>query len=139
MGADHVFNPLKVTPHEVVQELTNGEGADFQVEAAGAPGKTIPEMEHSLAINGKITVIGRAAQHVPMYLENLQVRRSQLFGAQGHSGHGTFPSVIRLMGAGRIDMSKIITERFPLSEAVKAIKFLSENRNQGKIMLKPGS
>ena len=37
-----------------------------------------------------------------MYLEVLQVRRAQVFGAQGHSGHATFPNVIRLVGSGRV-------------------------------------
>lgn len=137
MGADAVFDPRSVAPHEVIMDLTKGEGADLQIEAAGAPNRTIEQMENSMAINGKITVIGRAAQHVPMYLENLQVRRGQLFGSQGHSGHGIFPSVIRMMGAGRIDTSPMITARFPLSRAVDAIKFLSENRGEGKVMIHP--
>lgn len=139
MGADDVYDPAAVNPHEVIQEVTHGEGADFQVEAAGAPGRTIPEMEQSMAVNGKITVIGRAAEQVPMFLETFQVRRGQLFGSQGHSGHGTFPSVIRMMGAGRIDTSQLITARFPLSEAVQAIQFLSKNRGEGKIMLTPAN
>jgi len=139
MGADHVYDPAEVVPHEVVMDLTGGEGADMQVEAAGAPEKTISEMEQSLANNGKISVIGRAAQRVPMFLETLQVRRSQVFGSQGHSGHGTFPLVIRTMGAGLIDNSKMITSRYPLSKGVEAIKKLSEDRNEGKIMIKPES
>ena len=36
----------------------------------------------------EIVQIGRAAQKVPMYLEVFQVRRSQFFGSQGHSGDG---------------------------------------------------
>jgi threonine dehydrogenase-like Zn-dependent dehydrogenase len=137
MGADYAYDPNKIVPHEVVMELTKGEGADFQVEAAGAPEKTIPEMEKSLAINGRISVIGRAAQRVPMFLEVLQIRRSQVFGSQGHSGDGIFPSVIRLIGAGLICNEKMITARYPLDRAVEAIKRLSENRNEGKIMIKP--
>ncbi len=136
VGADYVYDPREVTPSEVVMDITHGEGADLSVEAAGAPEKTIPEMEKTLAINGKITVIGRAAQRVPMFLERFQVRRSQLFGAQGHSGHGIFPSVIRMMGAGLIDNTKMITSRFPLAEAVAALEKATK-REDGKIMIKP--
>ncbi|MCD6128155.1 alcohol dehydrogenase catalytic domain-containing protein [Candidatus Bipolaricaulota bacterium] len=136
VGADYVYDPREVTPSEAVMEVTGGEGVDLSVEAAGAPEKTIPEMEKTLAINGKITVIGRAAQRVPMFLERFQVRRSQLFGAQGHSGHGIFPSVIRMMGAGLIDNSKIITSRFPLSQAVDALEKATK-REDGKIIIKP--
>jgi len=136
VGADYVYDPREVAPREVVMELTGGEGADLSVEAAGAPEKTIPEMEKTLAINGKISVIGRAAQRVPMFLESFQIRRSQLYGSQGHSGHGIFPSVIRLMGAGGIDNSKIITARFPLDRAAEALKQACR-REDGKIMIKP--
>jgi len=137
IGADHVYDPREVTPHEVLMELSHGEGFDFHVEAAGAPHLTIPEMEKSLAINGKIVQIGRAAQRVPMYLEAFQVRRSQVFGAQGHSGHGTFPNVIRLVASGRLDLTPIITARYDLKGVVNAIAQSTERRD-GKILVKPG-
>jgi len=136
VGADHVFDPREVTPYEVVMDLTEGQGADLHVEAAGAPQVTVPEMEKSLAINGKIVQIGRAATKVPMYLETLQVRRGQVFGSQGHSGHAVFPSVIRLMASGLMDMTQIITARYNLDEAVDAIA-KSVAREDGKIMVKP--
>lgn len=136
VGADHVFNPLEVNPSEVIMELTKGEGTDLSVEAAGAPDKTIPEMEKTMAINSKVAQVGRAAVKVPMYLETFQVRRGSLFGAQGHSGHGIFPSVIRMMGSGAIDNSKIITSHFPLAQSVDAIA-LSTKRADGKIIIHP--
>lgn len=136
VGADYAYDPREVDPGELLMELSGGEGFDFHVEAAGAPGKTVPEMEKALAINGKIVQIGRAAQRVPMYLEALQVRRSQVFGAQGHSGHETFPNVIRMIAAGRLDLSPIITSRYGLEEAVDAIAKSTE-RKDGKILVKP--
>jgi len=136
VGADSVFDPRTVTPSEVLNELSLGEGFDFHIEAAGSPHLTIPEMEKSLAINGKVVQIGRAAQRVPMYLEIFQVRRSQLYGAQGHSGHGTFPNVIRLVGSGRVDLSPIITRHYTLENAIDAIA-QSTARNDGKILVRP--
>ncbi len=140
MGADYVFDPQALerdgsSPAEVVMDLTSGEGADFQIEAAGAPTKTIPEMEKTLAINGKVVQIGRAAERVPMYIETFQVRRAQLYGSQGHSGHDIFPNVIRMMAAKLIDNSKMITARYPLDEVVSAIA-QSTMRQDGKIMVK---
>jgi hypothetical protein len=117
-------------------ELSKGEGFDFHVEAAGAPEQIVPEMEKALAINGKIVQIGRAAQRVPMYLEAFQVRRAQAFGAQGHSGHETFPNVIRMVAAGRLDLSLIITARYGLEETLDAIAKSTE-RADGKILVKP--
>jgi len=135
MGADYAYNPLEVDPVEVVMDLTHGRGADLQVEAAGAPDKIIPHMEKCLAINGVIAQVGRAAARVPMYLETLQVRRGQVFGSQGHSGHGIFPSVIDMLAAGLIDTRKMITAHYALDDVVDAIAKSTE-RTDGKIMVK---
>lgn len=135
-GADHVFNPLEVSPSVVIMDLTGGEGTDLSVEAAGAPDKTIPEMEKTMAINSKVAQVGRAAVRVPMYLETFQVRRGSLFGAQGHSGHAIFPSVIRMMGSGLIDNAKMVTSNFPLDQAIDAIA-KSTSRADGKIIVRP--
>jgi threonine dehydrogenase-like Zn-dependent dehydrogenase len=136
IGADHAYDPREVSPSEVMMELSKGAGFDFHVEASGVPELAVPEMEKALAINAKIVQIGRAAQRVPMYLESFQVRRSQAFGAQGHSGHETFPNVIRMVASGRLDLSPIITARYNLEDAVSAIA-KSTQRADGKIMVKP--
>jgi threonine dehydrogenase-like Zn-dependent dehydrogenase len=136
VGADFVYDPREVSAGDVLMELSTGQGFDFHVEAAGAPHLTIPEMEKALAINAKVVQIGRAAQRVPMYLEAFQVRRSQAFGAQGHSGHETFPNVIRMVAAGRLDLSPIVTARYHLADTVDAIARSTE-RADGKILVKP--
>jgi len=136
VGADYVYDPRDVVAGDVLMELSQGAGFDFNVEAAGAPHLIIPEIEKALAINGKVVQIGRAAQRVPMYLEAYQVRRAQAYGAQGHSGHETFPNVIRMVAAGRLDLSPIITARYDLTGAVDAIA-KSVERADGKILVKP--
>ena len=136
IGADYAYDPREVSPSEAMMELSKGAGFDFHVEASGVPELAIPEMEKALAINSKIVQIGRAAQRVPMYLESFQVRRAQAFGAQGHSGHETFPNVIRMVAAGQLDLSPIITARYNLDDAVEAIA-KSTKRADGKIMVKP--
>lgn len=136
LGADYAYDPRQVNPSDILMELSKGEGFNFHVEAAGAPHLTVPEMVKSLAINGKIVQIGRAAKDVPMYLETLQVRRAQVFGAQGHSGHETFPNVIRMVASGRLDLSPMITARYKLDDTVAAIAQATERRD-GKIMVFP--
>jgi len=141
VGADYTFNSSELSKRgvrafEKVMELTGGSGADMHVEAAGAPDKTLPDMEKSLAIGGKIAVIGRADVRVAIYLESFQVRASQIFGSQGHSGSGIFPSVIRLFASGKMDMTKIITRRYALSEFMDAIGQASK-RVDSKITVRP--
>ncbi len=92
-------------------------------------------MEASLAIGGKIVIIGRAAERAPVYLEHFQTHAAQIYGAQGHSGYGNFPNVIKLMASGRIDLTPIITSRFSLGESVQAIHKATK-REDGKIMIR---
>jgi threonine dehydrogenase-like Zn-dependent dehydrogenase len=136
VGADAAHDPKAVDPAAILLESSAGEGFDLFVEAAGAPERTIPAMERALAINARVVQIGRAAQRVPIYLETFQVRRAQVFGSQGHSGHGNFPNVIRLLAAGRLDLSPIITARFPLAEVASAMQRASA-RQDGKVMVLP--
>ena len=141
MGADLVLDPDKLlqegtSPPEVLMDLTKGDGADFFLESAGLPTRTMPEITKALAVDSTIVQVGRAAEIAPLYIETLQVRRSRLAGAQGHSGHANFPNVIRLMSAGMIDMTKTITSRFALADAVAAIEKAGQ-RGGAKVMIKP--
>jgi scyllo-inosose 3-dehydrogenase len=140
VGADEVHNPVELaaagsSPHDAVLQASGGAGADMAIEAAGAPARTVPETEASLAIGGKVVIIGRAAERAPMYLEHFQTHAGQLYGAQGHSGYGTFQNVIRLMASGRIDLRPIITSRFPLRDAVAAVEQATK-RQDGKVLVK---
>jgi len=46
--------------------------------------------------------------------------------------------VIRLMASGKIDMTRIITARFPLEKVLNAMRTASENRDKhAKIIVKP--
>jgi threonine dehydrogenase-like Zn-dependent dehydrogenase len=141
VGATHVLNPIEITqkgisPHQKVLELTGDIGAEFQVEAAGAPSKTLPEIERCMSIDGKIAWIGRADVEAPIFMERFQVGASQIYGSQGHSGYGIFMNVIRLMASGRIDMTKIITRRYKLTDAPEAMEQATK-RTDAKITIKP--
>ncbi|WP_347275479.1 scyllo-inosose 3-dehydrogenase [Candidatus Kuenenia sp.] len=137
MGADYAFNTNKMRdclPGEKVMEITKGWGADIQIEAAGAAPATIPEMEKSMAINGKIIYLGRAATTTSMHLDNLVSGANKIVGARGHSGYAIFPSIIKLIATGRLKLDKMITARYPFARIMDAIK-ASSGRTDGKILI----
>lgn len=138
MGADHAFNIMDLgggKPSDIVLELTKGAGAEVQVEAAGAAPKTVPEMERSLASQGRIVYLGRAATSTPMHLDALVTGANSVVGARGHAGYGIFPNIIRLIAKRRIDLSPMISQRFPF-ESVKEALAASADRENGKIMVR---
>ncbi len=138
MGADFVFNVDGMRgckPSDKVMELTGGWGAEVQVEAAGTAPATIPEMEQSMSVNGKIIYLGRAATSTPMYLDVLVSGANKIIGARGHSGYGVFPSIIKLIASGRLRLEKMITTRYPFKKVLTALK-ASTKRTNGKILVK---
>ncbi len=139
MGATHVLDSAEVHDlNEALLELTYGRGVDFVVECAGVPDKTIQNLTYSLAVHATISHIGMGGTPPSLQLVHYQQRGVQLAGSLGHSGHGTFQNIIRLMAAGRIDMRKMVSARMALSEAEAAFKRL-ESREDAKIILMPNS
>lgn len=136
LGATATFNPVGLDINAALLELTRGHGVDFVVEAAGAPTQTLSPLTTGLAVGATVAHIGRSEKPTPLQLEYYQVRGVQLAGSLGHSGHATFPSVIRLMASGRLDLRPMVSAQLPLEEAKAAFKRL-EKRQDNKIMLLP--
>jgi threonine dehydrogenase-like Zn-dependent dehydrogenase len=134
MGADHAYDPTKVKAEEVVMAETEGQGADLQIEAAGAFTHTFPAMENSVSLLGTIVVIGRDAARVQIYPEPLQVKRGILVLAKGNAGMGIYPNVLRLMASGRIDPRPMVTAKYPFKQIPAALE-ASKARGHGKILI----
>lgn len=121
----------------VLRELTGAGGADVQVEAAGAFGHTMPEMEAAAAIGGQIVIIGRDRNRAAVQLEHLQVKKATIVAANGNTGHGTYPNVIRMIAAGLLDPTPMITHRFALQDFAGALA-QAQTRQGGKVLVKIG-
>ncbi len=143
MGADFVVNPLKENFAEKVLDLTNGMGATLFLEATGLPTQVYPGIEQVIwegrTLNSTIVVVARADAKMPVTGEVLQVRRARIVGAQGHSGHGTFPRVIEAMASG-MNMLPMMTKEISLDEVPDHIVALRSDRTETKISCKnPGA
>jgi threonine dehydrogenase-like Zn-dependent dehydrogenase len=79
-----------------------------------------------------VVVVARAEAKVPLTGEVFQVRKARVVGAQGHSGHGTFPHVISCMAAG-MDMTPMITKKIKLNQVPENIVALRTDRANCKI------
>lgn len=105
------------------------------IEASGAP-RVIADMTEGLAANADIVLLGRGAQHATIDLERLIVSGGALCGSIGHAGSGAFGRVIDLMAAGRLDMSRIVTDTVGLDDAVNCLERL-RSREAGKYVVVP--
>jgi threonine dehydrogenase-like Zn-dependent dehydrogenase len=136
MGADIIINPMKEDFAEKVLEYTDGMGAALYLEATGLPTIVYPGIEKCIwegkNLNSTVVVVARAEAKIPVTGEVLQVRRANIVGAQGHSGHGTFPRVISSMASG-MDMLPLITKQIKLDEVPENIVMLRTDRKECKI------
>ncbi|MGI6036292.1 MAG: scyllo-inosose 3-dehydrogenase [Limnochordia bacterium] len=136
LGADYVINPTKEDFVERVLEITEGWGAALYLEATGLPTVVYPGIEQVIwkgrTLNSTVVIVARADAKLPVTGEVLQVRRAQLVGAQGHSGHGTFSRVIESMAAG-MDMTPMITKTITFDQVPDHIVELRTNRSDCKI------
>jgi scyllo-inosose 3-dehydrogenase len=132
VGAHGVYDGLDAT--KIILEQTAGQGADVQVECAGAFNASVPAMEAAAANGSQIVVIGRDSKRVPVFLENFQCKKANIVGAMGNTGHGTYPNVLRMMAAGLLDPTLFITDRFPLDDFNKAVE-QAKTRQGGKVLI----
>jgi threonine dehydrogenase-like Zn-dependent dehydrogenase len=136
LGADFRVNPAKEDFADRVLEITGGMGADLFMEATGLPEVVYPGIERVIwegrTLNSKVVVTARAEAKMPVTGEVLQVRRAAIIGAQGHSGHGTFPRVIECMATG-MNMTPMSTKKVKLAELPENIIRLQKDRSEVKI------
>ena len=140
LGADAAHDPAALAAEgrgmaSVAREATRGRGFDLWVEASGAPG-VVDELTGGLAAGADVVLLGRGPHRLTIDPERLIVSGSALAGSIGHSGSGAFGRVIALMAAGRLDMSRIVTETVDLDGALDRLARLS-GRDAGKVMVVP--
>lgn len=117
--ADNLINPAEQDVEEAVRALTGGRGADSVIEAAG--GKNTFQTAWKIARpNAVVSLVAlyEEAQVLPlpeMYGKNL------IFKTGGADAcHG--PELMRLIEAGQIDTSLLITHRGPLNEIMEGYR-----------------
>lgn len=143
MGADVVLNPRELKKQgtsagAVVMEQTDGVGAGMIVEATGRYSDVYPEIIHCLGVGARVVQLGIGPTPVIFDGGPLLRRNAHIVGSLGHAGSDIFPSVLRLMISGRIDMRKMITGRYNLEDCGQAIADSGKRElGHGKVMVSP--
>jgi len=124
-GARHTINPSKVDLHEVVAQLTNGDGPDVVIEAVGRAETFIAAVEE-VAFTGRVVYIGYASEPVQYQTKLFVQKELDIRGSRNCLGD--FPRVIKLLEAGRFPVDDVITEIVPLEKAGQALQRWSKSR-----------
>lgn len=137
MGADFAVEPAEDGGSEAIRTLTQGTGVDIALDFVGS-GATSAGAVLSLAAEGRCVVAG-------VGLEPLAVAPSALLSGLRLSVRGVltykprhFQALLRLVAAGRLDLSRSISARLPLANANEALETLRDRSgNPVRIILVP--
>ena len=136
-GADRVVNPSEEDLAAVIDEQTNGAGVDVAIVAAPAHSAQEAAVELA-AIGGRINFFGGLPKDRPaIQLNSNLVHYKELIitGTTACSTQDCQRAAV-IVNSDRIDLSKLIGARFPLSEAVEAFS-VAESGKVLKAVLEP--
>jgi L-iditol 2-dehydrogenase len=133
-GADFTVNPSQ---EEVVSQMlshTEGRGCDVIWEAAWGT-ETVAEAAEAACLGGRVILVG-IPEEDKLEMKASSARRKGLTIKMVRRMKHTYPTAIRLVSAGKINLLDLVSHRFPLSEADKAFRLnLDYTPNSIKVMI----
>jgi threonine dehydrogenase-like Zn-dependent dehydrogenase len=129
MGATDVINAAEMDAAAAVMELTGGIGADLVVEAVGEPETLVGGID-LIRRGGTILAFGvphRADYELPF--ARFFRKEGQLVASVGPNVPVDFPIAVDMIAQGRLDVTPLITHRFPFAEAQQAFDTFAERRD----------
>lgn len=137
MGADRVVDPSSENLKTVVDEESQGRGADAIIVAA--PVHAAQESALDLAaIRGRINYFGGLPKDRPTinFDSNLVHYKELVITATTACSTADCWQATQIINFGLVDLSDVVSQRFPLSDAVAAFA-AAEDRKSLKIVLEP--
>jgi len=115
VGADEIIVADREDVVNRISQMTNGRGADLVVEATGSP-KAISMLPHMVRKHGRITAIGMTGGKSVNFPWDMAIWKACKIIFNLSTGYTSWEKTIGLIGAKKIDVSKIITHLEPLQE-----------------------
>lgn len=131
VGATHTVNARHEDPVKALKALTGG-GPDYAFDSVGSA-RTIPQALNATGPAGVATVMGlhAALEDVPISAGQLIFQNKSLLGSFAGSARPDIdlPNLQRLYLAGKLDLDKLISKRYPLDDIALAF----EDMEAGKV------
>lgn len=137
-GLRHNVNASSADPMERVRELTDGRGADAVILATAGNSLVRPAIDAARP-GGRVMLFAQTQRsEVAIDPSAVCVDEKTLLGSYSASVDLQDENV-RLVFSGGVDFARLITHRFPLSEAVEALHLASHPGPESmKVVIQPG-
>lgn len=135
LGADHALDISSVADVKMaVQELFHAEEIDLVIECSGA-GPAAETLLNLVRRGGRFCQMGLFGKPIPWYQDLVCYKELSVTGTNAHVP-SAWPHALKFLADGKINVSRLITHRFPLSAWDQALQ--TAQKKQGvKILLKP--
>ena len=132
-GAVKTINATKVERvDKEVKKLTGG-GADIAMEVIGNP-RTIEQAFECVRVGGRLCVVGYTHEAISIVAGKIMFKELEIVGSLGCRPVDYLP-LIRMVEAGKIDVKRQVTHRFPLEEIGKAFEVMKEGLSLRSIVV----
>jgi len=109
--------------NDVVMQATEGWGADIVFECSGSP-KVAAHVFEPLRPGGVVVYVGMPVEPVAFDIVSAQVKEARMETIFRYAH--VYPRALALMGSGKIDLTPLLTDRFPFDDAVAAFDWAVE-------------
>lgn len=132
-GADFVINTSHTDLKEEVMKITDNEGVDISIDAA-CVGITLLQAVSCTGPGGVVVTMGFSNK--PSNLQELSITMNELDLRGTRLNNEKFPEVISWVEDGKLDLTKIITDRFDFREILNAFEKIKSNpESTSKVIL----
>ena len=117
-------------PLATVKEMTGGLGADVVIEAVGVP-ETFELCTTLVRPGGRVANVGVHGKPATLHLEDLWIRNVTI--TTGLVDTYSTPTLLTMVGAGRLDVSAMVTHRFSFDEFMTAYDVFADAAGTGAL------
>ena len=129
LGADVVLSPDDDVA-AAVDGLTGGLGADVTIEAVGVPA-TFDLAVSLVRPGGRVANVGVHGAPTTLHLEELWIKDVTI--TTGLVDTTSTPMLLRMLGAGRLDVGSLVTHRFGMDEVPEAYGVFADPGSSGAL------
>jgi threonine 3-dehydrogenase len=132
MGATRAVNAATESLRDVMEELRMTEGFDVGMEMSGAP-KAFQNLLEHMNHGGKVALLGIPPANTAIDWNQVIFKGLEIKGIYGREMFETWYKMVAMLQSG-LDLSPIITHRFPVAEYKTAFATMLSS-NSGKVIL----
>ncbi|MGW8374601.1 NAD(P)-dependent alcohol dehydrogenase [Streptomyces sp. ODS28] len=107
---------------------------DVLLECSGAP-SAVDQGIRAVGRAGRVVLVGMGGESLPVPVGHVQTREIELTGTFRYAN--TWPTAIALAASGEVDLARLVSHRFGLGGAARAMTVASEDPDTVKPLVRP--